>query len=255
VIDAKSDIFNVGLVILNMMDPVAVRATWDYGNIRLNTRHSRAYSYSYSQPLEDLVTQCLRNDRRQRPDVMDILYRTRKGLEGWQDATVPFVSVPSDQVPAFMKVAVFQEDSFRTGTLAPERLRKRRAPGDDGHLEGSADRGSEAPRSRAPAGDAQAGTSTEESLGLRRPGGLRLPGRPPERAAPPDEDEDEDEDDEDDDDDEDEEEDPNAHKGGHDSDDDGDDGGAPPDSDGPPLYQDNLPPPPPAPITKRRRHG
>ena len=114
------------------MDPVAVRAFWDYGNIRRSIKHSKGYSYSYSQPLEDLVTQCLKNDKRQRPDVMDILYRTRKGLEGWQDATVPFMRVPADQVPAFMKVAVFQEDSFRTGTLAPERLRKRRAPGDDG---------------------------------------------------------------------------------------------------------------------------
>ncbi|KAF2714563.1 kinase-like protein [Pleomassaria siparia CBS 279.74] len=85
--DTRSDIYALGLLMLNLMDHRHIAAEWEGGDISSKIGHSDDNPWSYSKNLEDLVAACLENSKASRPSLPYILYKTRMGMLAWEEAT------------------------------------------------------------------------------------------------------------------------------------------------------------------------
>ncbi|EUC30682.1 hypothetical protein COCCADRAFT_103267 [Bipolaris zeicola 26-R-13] len=128
-IDIASEIFNVGLIMLNMMEPWVSRGMTSTEHSQLGFEHHENYSYSYSSRLEELVFRCLEFPRRKRPALTEVLYFTRVGLREWENA-YGSVSKTKENLLGFAKVEVDGvEEEVAVGKVAPRRwkgMRERR---------------------------------------------------------------------------------------------------------------------------------
>ncbi|KAH7558587.1 hypothetical protein BM1_04724 [Bipolaris maydis] len=127
-VDIASEIFNVGLTMLNMMEPWVSRGMTSTEQSQLGFEHHGNYSYSYSSRLEELVFRCLEFPRRKRPSLTEVLYFTRVGLREWE-AAYGSVNKAKENLLGFARVEVDGEEEFCVGRVAPRRwkgMRERR---------------------------------------------------------------------------------------------------------------------------------
>lgn len=81
--------------------------------------HVQGYDKCYSKYLEDLVMQCLEFTQNDRPNLRQLLYRTRTGLERWEK-TYGSVDKPEDELPEFATFPMAREEEFHVGQEAPD---------------------------------------------------------------------------------------------------------------------------------------
>ncbi|KAF2875228.1 kinase-like domain-containing protein [Massariosphaeria phaeospora] len=114
-VNIQSDVFNVGLVIMGLMEGRGYR----YEDPTQDAKHTEDYSGFYSHALESLVQSCVSLDPSNRPALYKILYETRVGLEKWEKVYGPVSDKTVDEIPDFARVD-FKQEEFRVGEEAPE---------------------------------------------------------------------------------------------------------------------------------------
>ncbi|EFQ87015.1 hypothetical protein P3342_008714 [Pyrenophora teres f. teres] len=112
-INGRTDIWQVGLVMLNLMEDRPIRLE---GNQKVGTdmEHSKKYKRIYSCALEQLVFDCLAVDPKKHPTIGNILYRTRVGRKCWENA-YGNLNVPDADVPERFRL-IWNEDPIREDT-------------------------------------------------------------------------------------------------------------------------------------------
>ncbi|KAJ4363432.1 hypothetical protein N0V83_009725 [Neocucurbitaria cava] len=130
-INVLSEIFNVGMIMLSLMERQVRTLTdeeWRFGQ---TWEHSFGYHRCYSNALESLVFKCLKFKAEDRPDLWELLYGTMDGRKRWEKA-YGSVNKPAAELPDFATVRLKSNDDFLIGAEAPDewlgmRPRKRRA--------------------------------------------------------------------------------------------------------------------------------
>jgi serine/threonine protein kinase len=112
-------IFNLGLVILSLMEQKEMGYLYDSKNPDHRIKPSNEYDGHYSSQLLLLALECLHLDKEKRPTLMDILYKTRKGLERWESIYGGIGDAELDQLPPFAQFR-FDEEEFKVGERAPK---------------------------------------------------------------------------------------------------------------------------------------
>jgi hypothetical protein len=113
-INIASNVWNVGMVMINLMEGDYVFA----GNPTLKVDHSDSYNKTYSRMLEDLVGQSLNLQAASRPSLTQLIALTGHGLTQWEKANV---KVDGQEVPVFANMT-FPDEEFQIGDEAPERM-------------------------------------------------------------------------------------------------------------------------------------
>ncbi|CAA9963181.1 S-TKc domain containing protein [Pyrenophora teres f. maculata] len=121
-IDGRTDIWQVGLVMLNLMEDRPIRLE---GNQKVGTdmEHSKEYKRTYSCALEQLVFDCFAMDPKKHPTIGNILYRTRVGRKCWENA-YGNLNVPDADVPERFRL-IWNEDPIREDTRWSPSKRRR----------------------------------------------------------------------------------------------------------------------------------
>jgi len=119
-VDMKSCTFNIGLIMLYLMEGTDRIMTYPTDELR----HLNGYAHTYSVTLENLMRRYLAMDSRNRPGSMEILSTSTLGLERWEKA---YVDVKGKGLPAFASIQ-FDGEEFALGAQWPGRKGKQRVP-------------------------------------------------------------------------------------------------------------------------------
>ncbi|KAI1512014.1 Protein kinase domain containing protein [Pyrenophora tritici-repentis] len=127
-INGRTDIWQVGLVMLNLMEGQA-RVLNEKHKVGRNMQHATEYKRTYSYALERLAFDCLTMDPKRRPTVGNILYRTRVGRKAWEQA-YGNMNVPDADVLERFRMT-WSKDPIEEGTQWIPRKRRRRRTEED----------------------------------------------------------------------------------------------------------------------------
>lgn len=130
-INVLSEIFNVGMIMLSLMEGQVRTLTDEEWRFAQTWEHEIGYDRCYSNALESLVFKCLKFKSEDRPDLWELLYGTMDGRKRWEKA-YGSVNKPAAELPDFATVRFKSNDEFLIGAEAPDdwlgmRPRKRRA--------------------------------------------------------------------------------------------------------------------------------
>ncbi|KAF1927364.1 uncharacterized protein M421DRAFT_177857 [Didymella exigua CBS 183.55] len=124
-IGLHSEIYTVGLNMLSLIlgeykesvrpDTIDARDTDEYEE---KYWLPRDFDRTYTHFLIKIVLKCLRMMCEERPTLIDLLYKTRRGLEQWEKA---HGSADGEDVPAFMRFDVLKEEEFPIGAKDPDK--------------------------------------------------------------------------------------------------------------------------------------
>ncbi|CAO2651441.1 Nn.00g040110.m01.CDS01 [Neocucurbitaria sp. VM-36] len=117
-VNVSSEIFNVGLIMLSLMEGKTMRLT-DEVLADGGFGHLFDYDKCYSAALEELVARSLELDPQRRPDLNMLLYRTRVGLERWEKV-YGSAGRPDTELPDFATYRLESKEEFRIGEEAPD---------------------------------------------------------------------------------------------------------------------------------------
>ncbi|KAH8704596.1 kinase-like domain-containing protein [Phaeosphaeriaceae sp. PMI808] len=113
-IDERSHVWNVGKIMLELMEQRHIVV--DSAGFRFN--HTAKYQNggkSYSFALEKLVQECLEAKSPDRPQLMQLLWRTKNGLQDWEHANT---SVAGKNVPDYFTWP-WKEEQLPIGSYTP----------------------------------------------------------------------------------------------------------------------------------------
>jgi hypothetical protein len=160
-IDTRSMIWNFGKIMFQLMDQRPINVDTDSFDF-IHSPEYRRRNYRYWPELETLVKQCLKNNPNLRPQLNEILYSTRIGLENWEQNAM---KVNGTDVPPEITWS-FKKEDFAIGQDVPKHWRwaTRKRPGHDDSSDGD-----EPPRRKKPRSDAESTASESDGREQYRP--------------------------------------------------------------------------------------